>query len=82
MSNALPSSATVDKTDKVDTKTAGTNGKPDDLARNPDAKRKPGDPPAAGPHAKPELTNPESTPGSGLLPDPAHPSDAPDSASS
>ena len=48
----------------------------------PDDKRKPRDPPAAGPHAKPELTNPDSTPGSGLLPDPAHPSDAPDSASS
>ena len=38
--------------------------------------------PAAGPHAKPELTNPESTPGAGLLPDPNDPSDSPDSASS
>ncbi|MDB5570443.1 MAG: hypothetical protein JWN93_1626 [Hyphomicrobiales bacterium] len=26
--------------------------------------------PAAGPHAKPELTNPMATPGAGMLPDP------------
>ncbi len=38
--------------------------------------------PAAGPHAKPELTNPDATPGAGLLADPADPQDAPDSASS
>jgi hypothetical protein len=38
--------------------------------------------PAAGPHAKPELTNPDATPGTGLLPDPNRPKDAPDSASS
>lgn len=25
-------------------------------------------PPPAGPHAKPELTNPDATPGSGMLP--------------
>jgi hypothetical protein len=37
--------------------------------------------PAAGPHAKPELTNPESAPGSGLLPDPERPSETPDSTS-
>ena len=37
--------------------------------------------PPAGPHAKPELTNEESTPGSGLLPDPERPSDTPDSTS-
>lgn len=28
--------------------------------------------PPAGPHAKPELTDEEKTPGSGVLPDPAH----------
>jgi hypothetical protein len=38
--------------------------------------------PAAGPHAKPELTNPDATPGAGLLADTADPQDAPDSASS
>jgi hypothetical protein len=26
--------------------------------------------PAAGPHARPELTNPDATPGTGSLPDP------------
>ena len=26
--------------------------------------------PAAGPHAKPELTNPDATPGSGMFPEP------------
>lgn len=69
-------------TDKVDGKTAGPEEKQKDGAPRPHAKRKLGDPPAARPHAKLELTNPDSTPGSGLLPDPAHPSDAPDSASS
>lgn len=39
------------------------------------------DQPPAGPHAKPELTNTESTPGAGLLPDPDNPSDTPDSGS-
>ncbi|MGO4706383.1 hypothetical protein AB4072_11500 [Microvirga sp. 2MCAF38] len=29
--------------------------------------------PAAGPHAKPELTNPDATPGTGSLPDPGEP---------
>jgi len=28
------------------------------------------DMPAAGPHAKPELTNPNATPGSGMFPEP------------
>ena len=35
--------------------------------------------PAAGPHAKPELTNPDSTPGSGMLPDPDDPEASQDS---
>lgn len=30
-------------------------------------------PPAAGPHAKPSLTEPEKTPGAGGLPDPRRP---------
>lgn len=30
-------------------------------------------PPAAGPHAKPSLTEPEKTPGAGSLPDPRRP---------
>jgi hypothetical protein len=32
--------------------------------------------PAAGPHDKPELTNPEATPGTGMLPDPKKPDDS------
>lgn len=31
--------------------------------------------PAAGPHAKPQLTDPEKTPGAGALPDPDKPRD-------
>jgi len=31
--------------------------------------------PAAGPHAKPHLTDPEKTPGAGALPDPGRPRD-------
>lgn len=31
--------------------------------------------PAAGPHAKPQLTDPEKTPGAGALPDPDKPQD-------
>ncbi len=31
--------------------------------------------PAAGPHAKPSLTDPAKTPGSGTLPDPEQPQD-------
>jgi hypothetical protein len=37
--------------------------------------------PAAGPHSKPSLTNPDSTPGTGALPDPGD-RDATDSTSS
>ncbi|HEY8580194.1 MAG TPA: DUF2934 domain-containing protein [Beijerinckiaceae bacterium] len=40
-----------------------------------------GAPPAAGPHAKPELTRPASTPGAGTLPDPDNPVDSQDSTS-
>ena len=38
--------------------------------------------PAAGPHAKPDLTNKDATPGAGVLPDPEDPAAAPDSTSS
>ncbi|GGF66471.1 hypothetical protein GCM10007301_27730 [Azorhizobium oxalatiphilum] len=40
-----------------------------------DPAHKPGKPPAAGPHAKPELTDSSKTPGSGTLPDPERPHD-------
>jgi hypothetical protein len=38
----------------------------------------PSDMPAAGPHAQPELTNPDATPGAGYLPDPKKPFGAED----
>jgi hypothetical protein len=41
----------------------------------------PGKMPAAGPHDKPHLTNPDATPGTGSLPESGDP-DATDSASS
>ncbi|MEE1655962.1 hypothetical protein VB618_07125 [Microvirga sp. CF3062] len=44
--------------------------------KQPDGKQ-----PAAGPHSKPSLTNPDSTPGTGALPD-AGDRDATDSTSS
>jgi hypothetical protein len=40
-------------------------------AKQPDAEaekaRRPDEPPAAGPHAAPDLSNPEATPGAGAL---------------
>jgi hypothetical protein len=48
----------------------------------PRAKPKASDtPPAAGPHAEPDLVNPEATPGTGALPPPGEQGDA-DSTSS
>jgi hypothetical protein len=41
-------------------------------ARHTEAQRQK---PAAGPYAKPHLTDPEKTPGAGALPDPDHPRD-------
>ena len=40
------------------------------IGRVGSSQNKPGEaPPAAGPHSKPSLTNPDSTPGTGVLPD-------------
>lgn len=46
-------------------------------APHPEAEKVAGDMdmPAAGPHAKPHLTDPEKTPGTGALPHPARPHD-------
>ena len=41
-----------------------------------DEKQPDSDMPAAGPHATPELTNPDATPGAGSLPDDDEGSDA------
>lgn len=46
------------------------------LAGEERSKRNASDLPSAGPHARPELTNPDSTPGTGMLP-PIGPSDDP-----
>lgn len=47
---------------------------------NPDNKAPPPELPAAGPHARPDLTNEGSTPGAGALPEAGEP-DATDSTS-
>ncbi|HLH49732.1 MAG TPA: hypothetical protein VKV96_10355 [Roseiarcus sp.] len=55
-----------------------------DKSRGPDAKQpdaeaktatRPDEPPAAGPHAAPDLSNPEATPGAGALQAPGAPDD-------
>lgn len=48
----------------------GSEPKPDPAAKSPDAKE-----PAAGPHARPGLTDNERTPGAGALADPDEPRD-------
>jgi hypothetical protein len=49
----------------------GHVGKPEPTAADkPDAQIDPREMPPAGPHSRPELTNPDLTPGSGMLPDP------------
>jgi len=57
-------------------------GAPAHNAPDADTEKPSPEQPAAGPHAKPELTNPESAPGTGMLPDPEDPADATDSTSS
>jgi len=66
-----------------DTKNYVDSERPDPNAGQTDASRnKPGGaPPAVGPHGKPALTNPDSTPGTGALPDVGD-RDATDSTSS
>ena len=46
----------------------------DDKNQKPEPERKG---PAAGPHARPELTDKDKTPGSGMLPDPNDSNPAP-----
>ena len=66
-----------------DTKNPAGSEPPDPNAgRAGPSENKPGGaPPAAGPHSKPSLTNPDSTPGTGALPDVSD-QDATDSTSS
>jgi hypothetical protein len=54
---------------------------PKDKQQASSDKQSGGNQPAAGPHSKPSLTNPDSTPGTGALPD-AGDQDATDSTSS
>ncbi len=77
MGNAGYGNHTEDTKNYVDTKRLDPQG---DQQASPD-KEPGGNPPAAGPHSKPSLTNPDSTPGTGALPD-AGDRDATDSTSS
>ena len=45
---------------------------PSKAGSGPQDQKGPKAPPAAGPHAKPELTNEDATPGAGTLPEPGH----------
>ncbi|WP_243369390.1 hypothetical protein [Microvirga solisilvae] len=77
MGNAGYGNHTEDTKQHVDSKRADQNAGRKDAAKN-----KFGDaPPAAGPHSKPSLTNPDATPGTGALPDVGD-RDATDSTSS
>lgn len=65
-----------------DTRNSADSGRPDPKAESRGApESKPGAPPAAGPHSKPALTNPDATPGTGALPG-VNDRDATDSTSS
>jgi hypothetical protein len=77
MGNAGYGNHTEDTKKDVDSKRTDSQGGETKAPEN-----KPGGaPPAAGPHGKPSLTNPESTPGTGALPE-AGDRDATDSTSS
>jgi len=77
MGNAGYGNHTEDTKNYVDIK----RSEPQDGGKEAAEKQPDGDQPAAGPHSKPSLTNPDSTPGTGALPD-AGEQDATDSTSS
>ncbi|MBB3020129.1 hypothetical protein FHR70_003210 [Microvirga lupini] len=77
MGNAGYGNHTEDTQQDVDSKRRDPQG---DRKASSD-KQSGGNQPAAGPHSKPSLTNPDSTPGTGALPD-AGDRDATDSTSS
>lgn len=77
MGNAGYGNYTDDTKNDVDTKRSQPKA---EHAGSPENKSG-GAPPAAGPHSKPSLTNPDSTPGTGALPDVGD-RDATDSTSS
>jgi hypothetical protein len=52
--------------------TSMTERKPNDPKQTP-----PSDIPPPGPHARPELLDPEKTPGTGMMPDPDDPNPSP-----
>ena len=77
MGNAGYGNHTEDTKQDVESKRLDPQGKqPASSDKQPGGKQ-----PAAGPHSKPSLTNPDSTPGTGALPDPGD-RDATDSTSS
>ena len=77
MGNAGYGNHTEDTKQDVESKRLDPQGEQKALSdKQPGGKQ-----PAAGPHSKPSLTNPDSTPGTGALPD-AGDRDATDSTSS
>ncbi len=76
MGNAGYGNHTDDTKNDVESKRLDPQGNP-----QASSKEQPGKQPAAGPHSKPSLTNPDSTPGTGALPDVGD-RDATDSTSS
>jgi hypothetical protein len=77
MGNAGYGNHTEDTKNDVDSKRLD----PKEGQQTSSEKQPGGSQPAAGPHGKPSLTNPDSTPGTGALPD-AGDRDATDSTSS
>jgi hypothetical protein len=77
MGNAGYGNHTDDTKNDVESKRLDPQGNPQDSSQKQSGDKQP----AAGPHSKPSLTNPDSTPGTGALPD-ADDRDATDSTSS
>ncbi|MEE1612424.1 hypothetical protein [Microvirga sp. CF3016] len=77
MGNAGYGNHTDDTKKDVESKRLDPQGNPQDSSQKQAGDKQP----AAGPHSKPSLTNPDSTPGTGALPD-AGDRDATDSTSS
>lgn len=81
MGNAGYGNHTEDTKNDVESKRLDPQGNPPTSAEDHAGDQPGGKPPAAGPHGKPSLTNPDSTPGTGALPDVGD-RDATDSTSS
>lgn len=67
--SASPRHPAFDQTKADKANTGGPPGPSEPVGKSAAGK------PAAGPHAKPSLTDPEKTPGTGALPDPHRPNE-------